>query len=196
MPARKSTPLRLTIEPVTPERWRDLETLFGERGACAGCWCMWWRLPRSKFVAQKGEGNHRALKRIVAGGEIPGLIAYHDGEPIGWCALAPRSDYLRLAKSRILREVDEQPVWSITCFFVARPFRRRGVTKKLLEAAVAYAKKKGATILEGYSVDAKTKSADAFVYTGLASTFRAAGFEEVARRSPTRPVMRCYLRGD
>lgn len=196
MPAREPSPLKLKIEPVTPKRWGDLETLFGERGACAGCWCMWWRLPRSKFVAQKGEGNRKALKRIVASGAIPGLIAYHEGEPIGWCALASRSDYPRLANSRILREVDEQPVWSITCFFVARPFRRRGVTGKLLEAAITYAKKRGARILEGYPVDAKAQSADTFVYTGLASTFLGAGFKEVARRSPTRPVMRHDLQRD
>jgi|SRR5579885_2212340 len=194
MPARKSAPsLKLTIEPVTPERWDDLELLFGERGACAGCWCMWWRLPRAKFVAQKGEANRKALKRIVASAEIPGLIAYHEGEPIGWCALAPRSAYPRLANSRILQPIDEQPVWSVTCFFVARPFRRRGVTGKLLRAAIDHARRSGARVLEGYPVDPKAEGADTFLYTGLASAFLAAGFKEVARRSPTRPIMRCFL---
>lgn len=180
-----------SFHPLTPDRWRDLETLFGERGACGGCWCMWWRLKRSQFNQQKGEKNKRAFKKIVAAGEIPGIIAYVDNQPVGWCALAPRETYLVLANSRILQPVDEQPVWSITCFFVARRFRRKGVSVALLRAAAEYAGKHGAKIVEGYPVEPKQgKMADVFVWSGLASAFRQAGFVEVLRRSETRPIMR------
>ncbi len=181
----------LKFYPLTPDRWRDLETLFGERGACGGCWCMWWRLQRSQFNQQKGEKNKRAFKNIVAAGEIPGIIAYADGQPVGWCALAPRQTYLVLENSRILQPVDDQPVWSVTCFFVAKPFRRLGVTVALLRAAVEHAGKHGAKIVEGYPVEPKQgKMADVFVWSGLASAFRQAGFVEVLRRSETRPIMR------
>ncbi|MFQ5778845.1 MAG: GNAT family N-acetyltransferase, partial [Terriglobia bacterium] len=178
----------------TPRRWRDLEMLFGERGACGGCWCMYWRLRRSRFEKQKGKGNKRALKRIVRSGEVPGLLAYVGREPIGWCALAPRASYPVLANSRILQPVDDKPVWSVSCFFVARLFRRRGVAVRLLRAAVGYARRRSANIVEGYPVEPKQGAMpDAFVWTGLASAFRRAGFVEVARRSPTRPIMRRVL---
>ena len=152
---------------------------------------MWWRLARSRFVQQKGAGNRRAFKRIVEAGEAPGLLAYSDREPVGWCALAPREAYPRLERSRILKRVDAEPVWSVTCFFVARPFRRRGVTVALLKAAVAYAKAHGARIVEGYPVEpTRGRMPDPFVYTGLASAFRKAGFVEALRRSPSRPDRR------
>ena len=185
----------LEFRPLTPSRWKDLETLFGERGACGGCWCMWPRLRRADFQKQKGPGNKRAMKRIVQSGPPPGLLAYADGRPVAWCALAPRETYCVLENSRILKRVDELPVWSVVCFFVAKPFRRRGLTAKLLEAAAAYVRKHGAGIIEGYPVDPKpgARSAEVFVWTGLASAFRKAGFEEVQRRSPTRPIMRRAL---
>ena len=186
---------RLEIHPLTPDRWKDFAALFGERGACGGCWCMWPRLARSKFQRHKGAGNKKAMKRIVESGPPPGLVAYAGGQPVAWCALAPRETYCVLANSRILKPVDEQPVWSVVCFFVARPCRGRGLTTKLLDAAAKYARKQGARIVEGYPVEPKAgaRSADVFVWTGLVSAFRRAGFEEVARRSPARPIMRRKL---
>ncbi len=117
----------LTFHPLVPERWADLERLFGERGACGGCWCMWWRLPRSEFTRRKGEGNRRALRRIVGAGRVSGILAYAGGEPVGWCSVAPRDDFPVLDRSHTLKHVDECPVWSVVCLFVARPYRRRGV---------------------------------------------------------------------
>jgi GNAT superfamily N-acetyltransferase len=182
----------LRVRPVTPGRWRDLETLFGPRGACAGCWCMYWRLPGAAFHQGKGQGNRRAMRRIVASGEVPGLIAYHGRVPVAWCALAPRERYPRLLNSRVLAPVDDEPVWSVPCFFVARGYRRRGVTRRLLEAAADFAARHGARWVEGYPVAlaAGAKYADAFAYTGLARAFERVGFVEVARRSKTRPIMR------
>jgi GNAT superfamily N-acetyltransferase len=195
MAGRSAPELKLRFHALTPQRWHDLETLFGERGACGGCWCMWWTLKRAAFVAGKGDKNRKALKKRVESGAIPGLIAYAGREPVGWCALEPREDYPRLENSRILKPVDDQPVWSVVCFFVAKPYRRRGVTGMLLRAAVDFARKKGARILEGYPVDSPSgRMPDPFVYTGLASTFRAAGFEEAARRSKTRPIMRFQIK--
>lgn len=181
----------LQFHPLTPDRWADLETLFGPRGAVGGCWCMWWRIKRLEFASQKGESNRLALQRILEAGDEPGILAYAAGQPVGWCALAPRESYPALDRSRTLRRLDEQPVWSITCFFVARPFRRKGLSVALLKAAIEHARARGATIVEGYPVEPKKGSMpDIFASTGLSSAFRQAGFVEVARRSETRPIMR------
>ena len=156
---------------------------------------MWWRLSRSQFNKQKGIGNKKALKKIVDSGEIPGILAYSDDEPIGWCSVAPREAFTVLERSRILKRIDEKLVWSVICFFVTKPFRQKGVTVELLKAAIEYAKKCGAEIVEGYPVEPKkTKMPDVFAYAGLASAFRKAGFVEVLRRSDTRPIMRYFVR--
>lgn len=184
----------LTFYPLTSERWIDLEKLFGEQGACDGCWCMWWRLKRSQFMQQKGERNKMALKNLVDSGEIPGILAYANGEPIGWCSIAPREVYASLNRSRVLKRVNDELVWSIVCFFIAKPFRGLGLTEKLLKAAIEHARKHGATIVEGYPIEPKKgRVPDAFAYTGLASTFRKVGFFEVIRRSETRPIMRYII---
>ncbi|HJX02513.1 MAG TPA: GNAT family N-acetyltransferase [Candidatus Bathyarchaeia archaeon] len=184
----------LDFHPLTRERWPDLEILFGKRGACGGCWCMYWRLKRSQFLAQKGEGNRNALKEIVDSNQIPGLLAYSGKEPVGWCSVAPREAFQTLERSRILKRVDDEPVWSVVCFFVAKSFRGKGVTVVLLKAVLDYVRDKGGKVVEGYPNELGTKLPDAFVYTGLASAFRKAGFTEVARRSKSRPIMRCTLR--
>ena len=180
-----------TFHPLTPERWLDFENLFGPRGACGGCWCMYWRQSRKEFEALHGEPNHQAMKAMVEEGVIPGILAY-DGEiPVGWCSIAPRPEFSTLARSRILQPVDEQPVWSVVCFFVKRGQRRKGLTVQLLKAAVDYARSRGARIVEGYPVEPKSGQApDTFMYTGLFSAFKQAGFSEVLRRSETRPIMR------
>ena len=184
----------LKFYPATADRWPDLVSLFGKRGACAGCWCMFWRMKRSDWEKQRGDGNKRLLRKLMKS-RAPGLLAYSDGEPVGWCSIAPREEFHLLENSRILKRVDDAPVWSVVCFFVARGFRRSGVTQDLLEAAVAYAKKRGAHIVEGYPIEPiKDRVPDIYAYTGFASVFKRAGFEEVARRSEKRPIMRKYLR--
>ena len=184
----------LTYHPLTPERWKDFEKLFGQRGACGGCWCMSWRLQRSAFEEQKGAGNKRAMKKIVSSGEIPGIIAYDGPDPIGWCSVAPREAFPRLEKARTLKRIDDNPVWSVVCLFIAKPYRRRGVSSLLLKAAVEFAGRSGASIVEGYPFEPKQKLPDPFVWTGLTSSFKAAGFKEAARHSPSRPIMRFYIK--
>ena len=151
---------------------------------------MWWRLSRSEWNRGKGEGNRKAFRKLVSSGAKPGVLAYADGEPVGWCAIAPREQYPRLNSSRILKPIDDQPVWSVTCFFVARGFRHQGLSTAVLKAAVDFARARGAKIVEGYPHETKKATADVFVYTGLVSAFQKAGFKEVARRSKTRPIMR------
>jgi GNAT superfamily N-acetyltransferase len=175
----------------TPARWKDVEALFGERGACGGCWCMTWRLERSTYEKGKKSGNRRALKKLVEDGRRPGIIAYHGREPVAWCAVAPREEYSFLSRSRVLAPVDDTPVWSISCFFVAKPWRRRGVSVLLLRKAAEMAFARGARVVEGYpQQSAMEKSPDTFVWTGLPAAFAKAGFREVARRSPARPIFR------
>ena len=181
--------------PLTKNRWTDFEQLFGKNGACGGCWCMLWRLTRKQFEFQKGEGNRQAMKALVDAGEMPGLLAYLEGQPVGWCALAPREDYPALGRSRILKPVDDRPCWSVACLFVHRAYRRQGVSTQLLRAAVDFARGKGAKILEGYPVEPKSDKPipPAFAWTGISKAFEVTGFREVARRSPTRPIMRINL---
>ena len=187
---------KLVVRPLTAARWDDFESLFGPRGACGGCWCMWWRLTHAEFEQRKGERNRRAMRRIVSSGEVPGIIGYIGGDPVAWCAVAPRECFPRLERSRILKRLDEEPVWSVVCFFIARPFRKHGLSRSMLEEAVRYAASKGAEVVEGYPVEpAKGATADVFAYTGLASVFRSAGFTEAARRSATRPIMRRRVKG-
>jgi GNAT superfamily N-acetyltransferase len=184
----------LEFHPLTPDRWRDLKDLFGERGAAGGCWCMWWRLTKKEFDAGKGEGNRKAMKAIVEEGRVPGILAYHRRRPVGWCSVAPRNEFPRLERSRILKPVDAQPVWSVVCFFIAKPYRRKGVAAALLEAAVKYVGSRGGKIVEGYALEPKKgTSPDVFAYHGPAALFRSVGFREVARRSETRPIMRYVI---
>lgn len=189
-----SIPSGFSFEPLSPEKWEDLEQLFGKNGASGGCWCMWWRLKRSEFDKHKGDGNRLAMKAMIAAGEIPGIIAYQDDIPAGWCSVAPRDHFPRLDRSRILKKVDESPVWSVVCFFVSREYRKTGLSLKLLLAAVEYVRLQGGLIVEGYPYDIKDdKRPDPSVYTGLASIFKKAGFTEVERRSDHRPIMRFQL---
>jgi hypothetical protein len=126
----------LQFHPLVSERWVDLEKLFGKHGAAGGCWCMWWKQTRAEFYRQHGEYNRRALKSIVESGIVPGLLAYSDGKPVGWCAVEPRESYPSLNRSRILAKVDEKPVWSVPCFYIDKHFRGRGLMKELLIASI------------------------------------------------------------
>jgi GNAT superfamily N-acetyltransferase len=188
-------PLKLNFKTLTGKTWDDFQELFGERGACGGCWCMLWRLAPKQFEQQKGEGNRLAMQKIVESGTVPGILAFDGNKPVGWCALAPRDHYPALARSRVMQPVDDLPVWSVSCLFVHRRYRKQGVATKMLEAAAEHAKRHGAEILEGYPVEPKQGHIPpAFAWTGIPKAFKQAGFREIARRSPTRPIMRLSLR--
>jgi GNAT superfamily N-acetyltransferase len=192
--AKKTRSLKPDFYPATPERWADLEALFGPRGACGGCWCMVWRLPRQEWEAGKREKNRRALKTIVETGTEPGVLAYVGGKPAGWCAVAPRADYPGLARSRVLKPIDDTPVWSVSCFFIGKEFRKQGLSVALLRAVVDFVKKRGGAVVEGYPVEPYSESMPAaFAWTGTVAAFRKAGFKEAARGSPKRPIMRYQI---
>lgn len=182
---------KIEFHPLTYDRWPDFELLFGEKGACGGCWCMWWRLRRSEFEELKGDGNKQMMENLIQSGEIPGIIAYYNNRPVGWCSVSPRERFSALERSRILKRIDEKPVWSIVCFFIAKPYRKNGLTRELLNFAIKYCTEQGAKIIEGYPIQPeKSNTPDVFAWTGFASAFQKVGFKEVARRSQTRPIMR------
>lgn len=185
---------QLSFQPVGPERWGDFENLFGANGACAGCWCMWWRETRGEYSQFSGEGNKQRMREIILAGRVPGLIAYLDDLPVGWVSVAPREEFPSLDRSRVAKRVDERPVWSLVCFFIRKGYRRQGLTGALIRAAAAYAREQGAEVLEAYPVEHESKVNGSGEFTGFASTFRRAGFVEAARRSEKRPVMRLELR--
>lgn len=188
--------MKLAFHALTPDRWTDLEALFGPRGACGGCWCMYWRQTGPEYAAGKGEANRRAFAKIVRQGTQPGILAYADGEPVGWCAVEPRAAYKRLASSRTLKPVDGRPAWSVTCFFVKRAHRHQGLTVELLEAAKRHVRARGGDLLEGYPVaPAAGRLADAWAWTGFAGAFEKAGFAVVASPSKTRRIVRLALAG-
>ena len=154
---------------------------------------MTWRLTRSAFEQGKGDGNRRAFRRIVNSGAEPGMLAYADGQPVGWCSVAPRGEFSFLERSRVLAPVDDQPVWSITCLFIAKGWRRRGLSTSLIRAACEHARSHGARGVEAYPLALQKETPAAFAWTGVASAFQKAGFRVAAQRSPNRPIMRAIL---
>ncbi len=185
---------KLECIPLEKSRWKDFEELFGERGACGGCWCMAWRLKPKEFKKQKGAGNKIAMKMLVDKNEIPGIIGYLNDKPVGWCSVAPRENFIQLQNSKVLAKIDDSPVWSITCFFIAKPFRRQGLSSELLKGVIQFCSKKKVKILEAYPTEPYGKNIPAaFAWTGIPSAFEKAGFKVVERRSPNRPIMRYYL---
>jgi ribosomal protein S18 acetylase RimI-like enzyme len=188
--------VKLTTHPLTPDRWPDLEAVFNAKGCSVarGCWCMYYRVsgahPWPSSGSPRAQMSRAALRRLVDTGEPPGLVGYFGKEPVGWVALGPREVYPKLQRSPVMKPVDDEPVWSITCFVVPSAYRGQGVATALLAAAVAYAKKRGVRLLEGYPIDKAERSSSDSMWFGSKAMFDAAGFEEVARRKPTRPVVR------
>ena len=186
-----SSPKTSSPVEVQPATWTDFETLMGAKGGCGGCWCMLWRRTAKEVEAGKGEGNRRAMKAVFDQGDVPGLVAKTGADVMGWIQIARREAFPRLASSRVLKPVDEENVWSISCFYVDKRFRRTGLSLRLLNAAVDWAHTRGATLVEGYPIDTpKEKYPAVYAWTGFLTTYKKAGFTEVARRSTTRPIMR------
>ena len=189
--------MKLTIAPLTPDRWADLETIFNSKGCSIArhCWCMAYRLsgaqkPPPPPGMTGAQANRARLKALVDAGRPPGLIGYRGKVPVGWISLGPREEFERLKRSPVMKPVDEKPVWSIVCFVVPAEYRHQGVAQALLKGAVAYARKQGATLIEAYPVDKPARSKDEYMWFGAKSMYDKAGFKEVARRKPHRPIVR------
>lgn len=183
--------MKLTIRPLTPDLWPALEDLFGKKGACNGCWCMYWRI--GSAYRKTPRENKAAFREVVKRGPPPGLLAFDGDVAVGWCQLTPRDALPWLDRAWRLRRVDEVPVWSLSCLYVRVGYRRHGISAALIDAALKAAKRAKAPALEAYPVDKDlTPSASG---TGMASTFARAGFKTVARRVPPRPIMRHDLKG-
>jgi GNAT superfamily N-acetyltransferase len=189
----------LEIHPLDAKRWNDLETLFnGPGGAIVrGCWCMCYR--RSGRVNKPADMtyaqfNKCSLKALVDNKILPGLIGYRNGKPVAWVSLGPREDYAKLARSSVMKPVDDKPVWSIVCFYTAKEARGEHLSETMLKGAIDYARSRGARLVEAYPVDKRERQSDDAMWFGAKSMYDRAGFVEVARRKPARPVVRKALR--
>ena len=190
--------MKLVVKPLTPARWPDLEAIFAAKGnsIARACWCMYYResgriaVPAGSTLAA---ARKRKLKSLAAADPPAGLIGYRGSTPIGWISLGPRDDYAKLQRSPVMKPVDAAPVWSVVCFVVPAEHRHQGVARALLDGAIAWARKRGITLLEAYPIEKPERSNDTWMWHGAGSMFRHAGFTEVARRKPTRPVMRLKL---
>lgn len=186
----------LVIRPVRRSDWRHIATLFGARGACGGCWCMTWRLPRGGklYEANKGAPNRRRFRALLGSGKVHGLLAFAGGTPVGWCSVGPKSEYPRLENSRVLKVPRIGEDWAVLCFFIRRDWRNAGLATRLLREAVAYATRSGATLLDGFPVrpPADNLMAPAFAWTGLPSMFESCGFRSM-RDASERPHYRIEI---
>jgi GNAT superfamily N-acetyltransferase len=192
----------IVVRRVTPSRWDDVAKLFtrpGPRGGTPqtdGCWCRFWLVRGNAYWDGHGAGHRADLQREIKGGEAHALLAYLDGQAVGWCRLGPRESFERLEHSKKLARVDDEDAWAVVCFFVDPTAKRAGVASALLDAAIEYAAKKGAAVLEGYPVRVGHMNIDA--YTGYLPMFLDAGFEQVrdaGRRIVVRRRLKASRRG-
>ena len=188
----------IRIAPASAERFDDVEHALTGGGDGASCWCQWWMLRNKDFQSLSNEQRRELLREDLHAPVPSALIAYVDGAPAGWVKVAPRPDQPRLAATRDFQQspepFDDASVWAITCFVVRREFRGEGLAARLLDAAVDHARTHGARIVEGYPVDtAATKTSANDLYHGALSSFAAAGFTEVARPKPARPIVSLRL---
>lgn len=188
------------IHPLTADRWADLEDLFGPlRGANSGCWCMWPRIKGADYNAMERTGRKDAFRAIVEAGPPPGLIAYHRGTAVGWCAIGPRPGFSRFQEAKTSRpledvsEPDASSVYAITCFFIRTGYRRQGLMRHLASAAVEFAIANNAAAVDACAIDPEKPLTWGEGFVGIASVFTKLGFSEIARRSPRRPLMRLKL---
>lgn len=189
----------LTVRPLTSKTFPDLEALFAQKGCsfARDCWCMGYRLS-GKVIPPKGTSLAEHRKTLIEDRArhkpAPGLIGYDkSGAPVGWVTFGPREEFARLKRSPVMKPVDDTPVWSILCFVVPSPHRGQGVAAEMLSHAVAFAKKSGVPAIEAYPIDKAERSQSQFLWHGAMSMFEKAGFKEIARRKPERPVMRLSL---
>lgn len=195
MPPRRSP--ALVVHEVTPDRFADVERLFGANGACAGCWCMYWRLaPGERFDDVKGATAKRRFRALVRADRAHGVLAFAGDEPVGWAAFDRRTELPRLDRAPSLRCDDAADVWSLPCLFVRSGWRGQGVATALVTGALAALARRGARVVEAYPVrpqgDAKVPAA--FAWTGVPALFERAGFTCVDPRPRGKQRYRRALR--
>lgn len=188
----------IRIAPASADRFDDVEHALTGGGDGASCWCQWWMLRNKDFQATTNEQRRELLREDLDAPVPSALVAYVDGAAAGWVKVSPRPDQPRLAATRDFQQspepFDDGSVWAITCFVVRREFRGEGLGGALLDAAVDHARSHGARIIEGYPVDTSTKKTSTNdLYHGALTTFMAAGFAEVARPKPARPIVSLSL---
>ncbi len=183
---------QIVFEPLTKKNWGHFVELFGHKGACGNCWCMYYRLKKMDFQEGKVEdGNKNAMKEIVWKNRPTGILGFFEGQPIAWCAFAPREDFMKLENSRVHKRIDNKSVWSIPCFFIDKNFRRQGVSIALLNGVIQYAKENGINTIEAYpTTPTQEKLPDSFAWIGLYKSFERAGFKIVDHTSKNRPMVR------
>jgi len=185
---------KLVVRALTNEDWPVIETLFGDKGACGGCWCMSWRVPKGgkTWEQAKGERNRRAFRRLIQRGKVYGSLAFVGTEPVGWCNVGPRIDFPRLTRVKALQTDWNEGTWSVTCFYIPAKWRNQRVATALLKHAVAIARKHGAKSLEGYPVrpfkNADTPIPAAFAWTGVNALFEKEKFVKLTTPSDSRDV--------
>lgn len=175
--AMTSTDHQWQVHPVTPERFEDLVQVLNPTRREKHCWCLSHRLTAAQ-ERELGQGSReQAMRRLCERRNPPGVVAYRDGTPVGWCSISPRAENTKLANSKLIRPVDEVEVWSIICLVVRSGFRRQGVVGQLIEGAVGYAFSRGAPAVEAYPVDPQGRMDTTMAFVGTRSMFEAAGFE-------------------
>lgn len=184
----------LTFEPLTKKNWPKFVQLFGGLGACGNCWCMYFRLKKDEFTEGKqNNGNKDRMKELVWNNLPTGILGFFEGHPIGWCAFAPREDHVKLENSRVHKRIDNEPVWSITCFFIDKNFRRMGVSVAMLNGIIGIARQQKIKIIEAYpTIPTQQQLPDSFAWIGLYKSFERAGFKIVDRTSKNRPMVRFF----
>ncbi len=186
--------MKFTVRPLTPDSWPQLEELFGRAGACNGCWCMYWRIGGA-YTKRPRDANRKAFKAIVRKGSPSGLLAFADDLAVGWAQVTPRTALPHLDRGRFTKAVDNKPVWSLTCFYIRKGWRGKGITTALIDAATTFARKAGASAVEAYPTrTGSARRSNSILYTGAATTFARAGFKTVALPAPHRPTMRLSLK--